>query len=100
MNANFIQNNDKLIISFKNTSINKVYYNNSKKPLSNTTILTDPSYCHDNVFIGIGQLNNNRKSFILVEIICNNYINTDINISVNNLSGQLEGNIITLYSRK
>ena len=98
MNANFIQNNDKLIISFKNTSINKVYYNNSKKPLSNTTILTDPSYCHDNVFIGIGQLNNNRKSFILVEIICNNYINTDINISVNNLSGQLEGNIITLYS--
>jgi hypothetical protein len=89
--ANFIQNNDKLIISLSDSSINLAN-------ASNYTQQTDSTCNLLNTFIGIGQLNNNLTSFNLIQVLCNNYSTTDLNLTVNNFSGNIVNNIIILHS--
>jgi hypothetical protein len=95
--AQFMQNNDKIIISFSNTIINAYNLKNifSKTNLNN---IKSDTFCLPNLFLGIGTLNNDKNVFNLTEIYCSNYINNSLNLTVNNLSGKIENNIITLYS--
>ena len=95
--AQFIQNNDKLIISFSNSKITPYNLNNifSKKNLNGITSL---DFCIPNLFLGIGILNNDRNVFNLTEVYCSNYLNSGLNLTVNNLSGKIENDKITLYS--
>ena len=84
MYAQFIQNNDKLIISFSNEAF---------IPAAPST-----NGCTNNSFIGICQLNNDRNIFNLISVKCSTYTNTGLNMNPYQLSGYITGNIITLYS--
>ena len=88
-NSAFLQNNDKLLISFSNTSLNQVYVNMLNDNFENSS---DSNNCSNNLFLGIGQLNNERNSFNLIKIICNTYINDSLTLTVNSLSGILSNN--------
>ena len=96
--AQFIENNDQLIISLSNSSFDQIYPTISDA-FVNSSI--GNIKCYTNTFIGIGQLQNKPRSssFILKEIICNNYTNPDLNLTVNNFSGEFSfDNTIKLYS--
>lgn len=109
--AQFIQKNDEVMIGFSNSSFNNLYSQiqsglspPGNNPLNltnpNSPNYTDPSYnCPENVFIGIGKLTKDRTVFTLKEIMCNFYINNELNLSINNLTGKLDGKTITLYSQ-
>lgn len=95
-NAAFVQNNDKLLMSFSNSSLSNVFLNmsNSSDSIENT------QNCQPNLFLGVGQLNSNRNMFNLTKVICNTYINDSLNLSVNGLSGTLSDDMknIELFS--
>ena len=93
--AQFIQNNDKIIISLSNSSFNQIY-----DKISSTTVNSTlgPIKCYDNSFVGIGRLNNNLSKFNLIEVLCNNYLNPDLNLTINNFAGKLVNDTINLYS--
>ena len=80
--AIFSQKNDTLIISLSNSSFNNYY-----SSLNSVTIEEESSIlgleCYPNSFIGTGKLSNNLMSFNLTEVICNNYSNTDLNLTPN-----------------
>ena len=96
-NSAFLQNNDKLLISFSNTSLDQVYVNMLNDNFENSS---NSNNCSNNLFLGIGQLNNERNSFNLIKIICNTYINNSLTLRVNGLSGTLshDKNNIDLFS--
>lgn len=54
--------------------------------------------CPKNSFVGIGQLNENRLIFNLVEVLCSNYKDSNLNLNINQFSGELNNNIVTFYS--
>ena len=89
----FIQNNDRLIITITNSAFDNIKVSGF-----------DSNNCPDNLFSGIGVLNYNKTIFILKEVICNRYSNTNLTLTVNNFSGYLNKNsgttesTITLYS--
>lgn len=85
-NSAFIQNNDKLLILFSNSSLNSQFSNMVN---SNELPSINSKNCPSNSFLGVAQLNSNRNIFNLTNIICNNYINNNLNLSVNELSGTL-----------
>ena len=74
----------------KNIS-NNIFVNNVKLEVNKDD---DPQ----NLFLGIGQLSLDKKSFILKESIYNTYISSDLSLFVNNLSGTLSNNTISLLS--
>jgi hypothetical protein len=87
----FIQNNDKLIISLSNNIIeNNILTNELSKNNTNN--------CPVNLFLGICQLDSNRSNFVLKEIKCSTYNSPYLNLNINMLKGQLNNNIITLTS--
>ncbi len=90
-NSAFVQNNDKLLISFSNNSLNDVFSKIiSSEDLSELyTIGLKNISCPNNLFLGVGQLNKNRNIFNLTKIICNTYSNNSLNLAVNQLSGSL-----------
>ena len=88
LNAQFIQNNDKLIMSFSNISFDNIYSNITK--IKNN--------CLNNLFLGFGQLNKKRDKFILIKIICNNYTNSSLILEKYKFSGKINDDSITLYS--
>jgi hypothetical protein len=92
--AQFIQNNDKLIISFSNES----FAISSASYASSITSSASANGCINNLFTGIGQLNNSRNIFNLTSVKCNTYINSGLNLIPYQLSGSINGDIITLYS--
>jgi hypothetical protein len=88
--AQFLQNNDKLIIAITKSE----YIQNN---------ISSNQGCYSGSFVGIGQLNQNRDFFILKSIICNNLVNENLNLNVEMLSGKISINSskkrqITLYS--
>lgn len=89
LNAQFLQNNDKLLIGFSNISFNLAVLEENID-----------SSCPDNTFLGVGQLNHDNTSFYLIKVICNNYQNSNMNLTVNNFSGTIssDNKTITLYS--
>lgn len=97
-NAAFVQNNDKLLMSFSNSSLSNVFLNMSN---SNTSTETENiQNCQSNLFLGVSQLNSDRNMFNLTKVICNTYINDSLNMTVNGLSGALSDNMknIELFS--
>lgn len=93
--ANFIQNNDKLIISLGNKDIENNFINNILNDLENNI-----ENCPPNLFLGIGQLDYNRQNFILTEIKCSStYKSEYLNLNNKMLEGSFENNIITLKSK-
>lgn len=92
LNGQFIQNNDKLIMSFSNVLFDTVYTS------SNFDQFNNDYKCPNNLFLGIGQLNKKRTKFILTKILCNKYTNSSLNLSVNNFSGYLNYDKIILSS--
>jgi hypothetical protein len=91
--AQFIQNNDRLIITISNSAFDNI-----------TVSGVDGDGCPDNLFSGIAVLNNNKKIFILKQPICNRYYNSALNNNIvftNNIVGYLNTSesspIITLY---
>jgi len=110
LHAQFIQKNDVLMIGFSNSSFDNLYYKLSRgynppgnNPLNITNPdgdnYTDPYYnCPENVFIGLGRLTKDRTVFLLKEIMCNFYINDDLNLKINKLTGKIENKTIILYS--
>ena len=97
-NAAFVQNNDKLLMSFSNSSLTNVFLNMSN---SNSSVNTKNSKnCQPNLFMGVGQLNVDRNMFNLTKIICNTYVNNSLTLSVNGLSGTLSDDMknIELFS--
>jgi len=93
--AQFIQNNDKIIISLSNSSFDQIYDTIDSTTVSSTL---GPIKCYDNSFVGIGRLNNSLSKFNLIEILCNNYLNPDLNLTINNFAGNLVNDTINLYS--
>lgn len=93
--AQFIQNNDKIIISLSNSSFDQIY-----NKINSTTVNSTegPIQCYDNSFVGIGRLNNDLSKFNLIEVLCNNYSNPDLNLTINNFAGKIEYGNINLYS--
>ena len=88
LNAQFIQNNDKIIMSFSNILFDNIYSDYTKSS----------DKCINNLFLGIGQLNKYRNKFILTKIICNKYRNSSLILEAYKFSGKIDGNTITLYS--
>jgi hypothetical protein len=87
-NAAFVQNNDKLLISFSNSSLNNVFLNMSNSgSTNNNTQNSQP-----NLFMGVAQLNVTRNMFNLTKIISNTYVNNSLDLTVNGLSGTLSVN--------
>jgi hypothetical protein len=84
-NSAFVQNNDKLLISFSNISLNDVFENMNIQDLLNSNNVS----CPNNLFLGVAQLNANRTIFNLTKVLCNNYVNNSLNLAVNQLSGSL-----------
>jgi len=93
--AQFIQNNDKIIISLSNSSFDQIY---DKINSINVNSSLGSIKCFDNSFVGIGKLSNDLSKFNLIEILCNNYSNPDLNLTINNFTGNLVNNTINLYS--
>jgi hypothetical protein len=87
--AQFIQNNDKIIISLSNSSYDIIYNSNTN---------FNPSNIYENSFVGIGLLSDDSLNFTLIKIITNKFSNPDLNLSVNNFSGNISNNIISLHS--
>lgn len=97
--AQFIEQNDKLIIAFSNNSFNNLY-----------STLNAPNSQYDsesldegNLFIGIGILNSNKTIFNLQSVIANGYINSTLGLGESgnpnpSFSGTINNNIIRLYS--
>ena len=85
--------NDKLFFSLSNSNLTNVISNGDLLPKK-----TDTDICPQNTFLGIGQLNHPRTKFVLKEVICDNYVNSSLNMVPNGLSGKLDNNIVTLYS--
>jgi hypothetical protein len=75
--AQFLQNNDKIIIAITK----------SEYPIVQSDITEED--CYRGSFVGIGQLNQSRTSFILKSIICSNLPNENLNLTVGNLSGNI-----------
>jgi len=107
IDSTFIQNNDKILITLRNSNYNQILNNlgnqNNIAPSFDTS--NNPSglfMCPPNLFIGIGQLNHKKNMFILINILCNTYQTTDLDLIINNLSGELiinkNVNQIVLYS--
>ena len=86
--ASFLEINDQIIFSL------------SKEDFELDEEIEDNSTnCLNNTFVGIGQLNINKNSFVLKNIICNNYSDlTSIQLEVNNLIGIIDksGNNVTI----
>lgn len=110
--AQFIQKNDEVMIGFSNSSFDNLFLklfngdnSNGNNPLNTTNPnsnnpYTDPYYnCPENVFIGVGKLTKDRTVFLLKEIMCNFYINDNLTLKVDNLTGKINGKTITLYSQ-
>jgi hypothetical protein len=107
--AQFIQKNDELMIAFSNSSFDNLFYNiasGDSPPGNNPLNITDPDAfnytnphykCPQNVFIGIGKLIKDRTVFTLTKIMCNFYINSELNLRINELTGKLVDKTITLY---
>jgi len=93
--AQFIQNNDKVIISLSNSSFDQIY-NKINSTTVNSTV--GSVQCYVNSFVGIGRLNNDLSKFNLIEVLCNNYSNPDLNLTINNLTGNLLNDTVNLYS--
>lgn len=93
--AQFIHNNDNVIISLSNSSFERI-----TSTLKNTIpdSPNQPLSCTPNSFVGICRLSNDLLTFNLIEVLCNNYINTDLNLTVNNFSGKIVNENINLYS--
>lgn len=72
INGNFIEVNDKIIVSLSNLSFTQLYRNNQNNQ-------NNPQ-CIPNIFIGIGQLNISKTGFYITNVICNNYINDILGI--------------------
>lgn len=99
--AQFIEQNDKLIIVFSNSSFNNLY-----STLNNPQV--DPQYEktleeEGNLFVGIGTLNSNKTIFNLQTVIVNGYINSTLGLGEQSnpnpsFSGTINNNFITLYS--
>jgi len=87
INAQFIQRNDNLIISLSNYGFDYL-----------TITGKDDNGCTNNFFIGRAKLNNAKDFFVLTEITCNTYINSNLKLEINKFSGIINKNIITLYS--
>ena len=87
-NGAFVQNNDKLVMSFSNSSLTSIFLNmlDSNPPPVNTD---NSQNCQSNLFMGVAQLNASKNIFTLNKIICNTYTNNSLNLSVNNFSGTL-----------
>lgn len=99
IDSTFIQNNDKILITLRNSNYNQVLYNSGNQ---NSSIPLAPDSCPNNLFVGIGQLNHKKNIFILTNILCNTYQTTDLDLTINNFSGELindsNANQIILYS--
>jgi hypothetical protein len=88
------------IIGASNTKTNEIVINNDIGESNNKVIFMEQKKCFKNSFVGIGQLNEKRNYFILRKIFCNNYINDNINIGINQFSGYINDsyNEIQLFS--
>jgi hypothetical protein len=99
--AQFIQQNDKLIIALSNYSFNDLYRSNS---IYNGGNAVNPAVVAEesaSIFLGIGLLNSNRTIFNLSIVIENNYVNSTLGLGPNtepSFSGIINGNVITLYA--
>jgi hypothetical protein len=64
------------------------------------TITFEPNYnnCPENSFVGIGKLNSDRTIFNLIEVLCSNYKDSNLNLNVGKFSGKISNNVITFYS--
>lgn len=98
--AQFIEQNDKLVIVLSNYSFNNLY-----STVYNSSTISQGTYEEEGgLFIGIGILNSNRTIFNLQNVIENAYVNTTLglgassNTSTISFSGTIIGNAITLYS--
>jgi hypothetical protein len=91
----FIQNNDRIIIAIGNSSFEQM---NNKVKSTNIKSSIGSVKCYNNSFVGIGNLNNNFDKFILKEVLCSNYSNPDLNLTINNFTGKIVDNIIQLHS--
>jgi hypothetical protein len=60
-----MENNDRLIITISNSAFD------------NITVVGFTNNCPDNLFSGIGLLNYDKTIFVLKEVICNTYKNTN-----------------------
>ena len=76
--SQIINLNDKILIAFSRTDLQKLLENND-----NISSLT----CPLNTFIGLGNLNKEKNTFILYKIICNSFFTS---IKENNLSGTID----------
>jgi hypothetical protein len=88
INAQFIQRNDNVIISLSNYGFDYL-----------TITGKDDDGCTNNFFIGRGKLNNARDFFVLTEIRCNTYVNSNLKFEINKFSGRINKDKITLYSQ-
>ena len=76
--SQIINLNDKILIAFSRTDLQQLLQNND-----NISSLI----CPPNTFIGLGNLNKEKNTFILYKIICNNFFNA---IKENILSGTID----------
>ena len=99
--AQFVQNNDTLIISLSNSSFNQISGQVSSSDLDGQTNATTGITCYENSFVGLGKLSDNYSKFILTQVICNQYSNSSLNLTAYNLTGAIDDStkIIQLYSK-
>lgn len=81
--------------TINSTTSSSITQNFNTSPIK---LIKNSTGCYDDSFLGRGILNNDRTFFILKEVICNNYFNSGLNLRVNELSGKLNENEITLFS--
>ena len=62
------------------------------------TLIKNSSGCYNDSFLGRCELNNDKTFFILKEVICNNYSNSGLNLTVNGLSGKIDKKEVSLFS--
>jgi hypothetical protein len=94
--AQFLQNNDTLIIGLSNSSVDQL----TSTPIadftpSDSTLISNIK-CYINSSIGKCTLSNNLLNFTLKDVICNKYINANINFTTNNLSGTISADNSTI----
>jgi hypothetical protein len=97
--AQFLQNNDVLIIGLSNSFVNDFLSSITSFTPTNSTLRNIK--CYANTSIGICKLSNDLLNFTLNEVICNKYVNNNITFSTNNLTGTIssDNSKITLVSK-
>ena len=91
LHATFFQMNDLLYMSLSTSSFDTVYYNQTQENDNSVD-----KKCPSNLFIGIGQLNLLKNSFILQKVLCSNFATDSFTLMPNHFRGELRGDEIRL----